>query len=91
MLSGQLLFYIPDESSPRPTTIPAGKEAVYTCNKEIIMNPGDQLTLAPGTKHWFKASEQGSVLYSISTVARDALDKFTDPDVVRETRIANAH
>ena len=91
VISGSLLFYLPDEtgSSPQPSTIPAGKEHCYTCYKEIIMNPGDQLTLSPGVKHWFKSGPDGSVFYSISTVARDALDKFTDPTIKRITRIVD--
>lgn len=89
IVSGELLFYVPDETgaAARPATIPAGKEDCYTCYKEIVMNPGDQLTLQPGVKHWFKAGANGSVLYSISTVARDALDKFTDISIERMTRI----
>lgn len=89
VLSGTLLFYVPDETgkAPRPATIPAGKEARYTCYREIVMKPGDQLTLEPGVKHWFKAGPEGAVFYSISTVARDALDRFTDPSIARMTRI----
>ena len=90
VISGTLYFYLPDDSqAPPPSTIPSGKENCYTCYKEVVMKPADQLTLEPGTKHWFKAGEEGSVFFSISTVARDALDKFTDPDIVRETQIAD--
>jgi D-lyxose ketol-isomerase len=45
------------------------------------------MTLEPGTKHWFQAGEKGAVMYSFSTVARDVLDGFTDPNVERVTQI----
>jgi D-lyxose ketol-isomerase len=51
------------------------------------MRPGDQITLAPGVKHWFQTREEGSVMYSFSTIACDALDQFTDKDIVRITSV----
>jgi D-lyxose ketol-isomerase len=54
---------------------------------EVVLTPGDQLVLPPGTKHWFQAGERGAVMYSFSSTVRDILDQFTDPAVVRETRI----
>jgi D-lyxose ketol-isomerase len=53
------------------------------------MKPGDQITLEPGTKHWFQASGEGAVMYLISSCVRDVLDQFTDPEVVRETKIVD--
>jgi D-lyxose ketol-isomerase len=85
---GDLLFYVAGEQTLSEGYIPEGKDSLYTCRKEIRMEPGSQLTLAPGEKHWFQAGKRGAVLYSFSTVARDALDQFTDPDIVRITRIA---
>jgi len=51
------------------------------------MNPGDQLTIDPGIKHWFQAGPKGAVLFSFSTAARDALDLFSNPDIVRSAEI----
>lgn len=87
MVDGVLYFYIPGEESVKDGVIPAGKEACYTVRHEIIMKPGDQLTLAPGTKHWFQAGSAGAVFYSFSSVARDVLDKFSDPNIVRTTQV----
>jgi D-lyxose ketol-isomerase len=53
------------------------------------MKPGDQLVLEPGTPHWFQAGPEGAVVYSFSTPARDNLDTFTDPSVVRKTVVAD--
>ncbi len=67
--------------------IPEGKEACYTMRNEVIINPGEQLVLPPGTKHWFQAGARGAVMYSFSTKVTDLMDEFTDPNIVRETKI----
>jgi D-lyxose ketol-isomerase len=87
VISGTLNFYIPGPDTLREGWVPEGKEACYSCRHEIVMKPCDQLTLPPGTKHWFQAPEGGAVFYSFSTCVRDGLDRFTDPAVVRQTRI----
>jgi D-lyxose ketol-isomerase len=87
VIAGTVHFYIPGESSLRAGWIPAGQEAVYTCRHEIVMKPCDQLVLAPGTKHWFQAPAGGAVMYSFSTCVRDGLDRFSDPAIVRQTKI----
>lgn len=84
---GDLRFYIPGENTLTEGFIPEGKEDFYTCRNELILNPSDQLTLEPGKKHWFQAGPQGAVLYSFSTIARDVLDKFTDPNIKRITEV----
>ena len=86
-LWGDLRFYVSGEDNMEAGFIPEGKEQFYTLRHEIIMKPGDQLEFAPGEKHWFQAGPRGAVLYSFSTTVRDNLDQFTDPHVVRETRI----
>lgn len=85
---GTLYFYVPGPPNLRHGRIPAGKEKVYACRHEIVLHPGGQLTLPPGTPHWFQAGEEGAVFFSFSTCVRDGLDGFTDPAVIRETRIA---
>jgi D-lyxose ketol-isomerase len=54
---------------------------------ELRLRPGDQITLAPGVKHWFQARAEGAVMYSFSTIARDAMDRFTDKGIVRITKV----
>lgn len=88
-LYGDLLFYVHGEEAMSEGFIPEGMDPYYTCRKEIQMEPGDQLTLAPGEKHWFQAGKRGAVLFSFSTVVRDVLDRFTDPNIVRITKIAD--
>jgi D-lyxose ketol-isomerase len=84
---GTLRLYAPGDESICEGFIPAGKENAYTARHELILNPGEQMTLEPGTRHWFQAGGKGAVLYSFSTVARDVLDAFTDPNIERVTRI----
>lgn len=45
--------------------------------------PGEQYTIAPDTRHWFQAGEQGAVVSEFSSESRDELDIFTDPRVNR--------
>jgi len=87
VISGTLRFYIPGDDNMREGSIPADKENVYTARHELVLKPGDQITLEPGTKHWFQAGEGGVVMYSFSSVARDVLDRFTDPEIKRTTEV----
>jgi D-lyxose ketol-isomerase len=87
VVGGFMYFYVPGENTLRDGFLVKGKEHFYTVRHEVFMRPGDQITLAPGTKHWFQAGRDGVVMYSFSTIARDVLDKFTDPDIVRTTKV----
>lgn len=89
VVAGTVYFYLPgDDTFSRGFIVP-GKDGCYTMRHELVMQPGDQITLAPGVKHWFQAREGGAVMYSFSTIARDALDQFTDPDIVRVTKVVD--
>lgn len=88
-LWGDLYFYIPGEDTLQQGFIVEGKDDYYTMRQEVNMKPGDQLILPPGTKHWFQAGAKGAVMYSFSTKVRDTLDQFSDPDIVRETKIVD--
>ncbi|GIK71753.1 MAG: D-lyxose isomerase [Chloroflexota bacterium] len=89
VLWGTLHFYIDGPNTLSAGFIPPGQEAVYTMRHELVMKPSDTLTLQPGAKHWFQAGSEGAIIFSFSTVARDVLDCFTDPSVVRETVIVD--
>lgn len=84
---GNLTFYIPGDDNMKTGFLVNGKEHCYTMRHEVEMQPGDQLVLPPGTKHWFQAGNRGAVMYSFSTKVTDLLDQFTDPSVIRETVI----
>jgi D-lyxose ketol-isomerase len=83
VVDGTFHLYLPGPDTLTKGRIPDGKTAYYTCRQETIMRRDEQLTLPPGTKHWFQAGRESVVIYSFSTIARDALDCFSDPSVVR--------
>jgi len=90
VISGIVRAYIPGEKNVSDGFVPAGQEDNYTMRHELVLKPGEQITLEPGTKHWFQAAEEGAVMYSFSSVARDVLDGFTNPDIKRVTEIKEA-
>ena len=89
IIAGTVYFYIPGEDTFKKGFIVEGKDDCYTMRKEVVMQPSDQITLASGKKHWFQTRETGAVMYSFSTIARDALDQFTDPKIVRITEVVD--
>ena len=89
VVSGTVFFYVQGEDTLKHGFLVKGKEEYYTLRHEIILKPGDQITFQPGEKHWFQARDEGAVLFTFSSVARDAMDRFTDPDIVRTVRIAD--
>ena len=73
-----------------------GKEETFRCRRgtvhlhvagrpELVLHPGEQFTIPPGTLHWFRAGPDGAVVSEFSSTSRDELDVFTDPAVRRET------
>jgi len=89
VVSGTVYFYVQGENTFNQGFLVKGKEKYYTLMHEIILKPGDQITFQPGEKHWFQVRDDGAVMYSFSTVARDALDQFTDPNIVRIVKVGD--
>jgi D-lyxose ketol-isomerase len=89
VVAGTVYFYVQGENTLKQGFLVKGKEKHYTLRHEIILKPGDQITFQPGEKHWFQARDEGAVMYSFSSVARDALDQFTDPDIVRVVKVVD--
>ena len=88
-VAGTVYFYVEGEDTFKNGFLVKGKEKCYTLRHEIVLKPGDQLTFQPGEKHWFQAHDEGAVMYSFSSVARDALDQFTDPNIVRVVKVVD--
>ena len=85
---GKVFLYVPGEPAKTPhCKTPAGRENTYSVWHEIELNPGDQYTLMPDTKHWFQAGDEGAVVSEFSTRSRDECDVFTDPQIQRATRV----
>jgi D-lyxose ketol-isomerase len=85
---GKVLLYLEGEPTQTPQCkTPAGRQDTYSVWHEIELNPGDQYTLPPDTKHWFQAGDEGAVVSEFSTRSRDECDVFTDPQIQRATRV----
>jgi D-lyxose ketol-isomerase len=81
------LVYLYVEGEPAQTVsarLPVGSEAYYTVFHEIVLEPGAQYTIPPGTKHWFQGGPEGAIVSEFSSTSRDEYDIFTDPRIVRE-------
>lgn len=83
---GKVLLYVEEDSVGQKNIkadIPVENEKYYTANKEIELNPGEQYTIKPGTKHWFQAGDNGAVISEFSSMSNDSSDIFTNPNIVR--------
>ncbi len=85
--SGTVYVYVEGEPTPNPRYRPPRHEH-YTAWHEVVLNPGDQYTVFPGTKHWFHAPD-GAIVSEFSTRSTDELDIFTDPAIQRSTKLAD--
>lgn len=84
---GVVYLYVTGDTTPDPVCRPPkGDEAYYTAAREIILHPGEQYTLVPGTRHWFVGGPEGAVVSEFSTPSFDEMDIFTD---LRIQRIPN--
>lgn len=82
--AGTVYLYV--EGAPavkQRAIVPAGAERYYTVFHEIVLQPGEQFTIAPNTLHWFQAGSDGAVIAEFSSTSRDELDVFTDPRIRR--------
>jgi len=85
---GEVYLYVPGEPTPHPKgRIPEGEKENFTVWHEVILKPGDQYVLPPQMVHWLQAGEDGAVIDDYSSTARDLQDGFTNPRIVRETKI----
>lgn len=81
---GVVYLYVEGEKTKEPqASAPETGKDYYTVWHEIILNPGEQYTLAPGTLHWFQAGSEGAVVSEFSTTSMDESDIFTDPNIMR--------
>jgi D-lyxose ketol-isomerase len=87
---GELFLYGPGSRTPNPKGCPpVHRKHTYTVWHEYHLFPGGHVTFEPGVPHWFQAGPKGVVVWSFSTKAIDAEDRFTDPEIQRETTIVD--
>ena len=77
---GRVFLYVEGENTAKNPKPPAGE---YTVFCEVVLNPGEQYTIYPNTKHWFQAGPEGAVISEFSTKSTDETDVFTDPRIRR--------
>jgi D-lyxose ketol-isomerase len=87
--TGVVYLHIEGDPTPDPKARPARADrGMYTAAREIVLRPGEQVTVPPDTLHWFQAGADGAIVSEFSTQSRDDLDIFTDPDIRRATVVA---
>jgi D-lyxose ketol-isomerase len=86
--TGEVWLYVDGEPTPSPRATPARAEH-FTVWHEIVLRPGDQHTIMPGTRHWFQAGPEGAIVTEFSTRSTDERDVFTDPEIRRITVVAD--
>ena len=82
--AGRVSLFVEGGATVAPGAAPpAGDEAHYTVFREVALGPGDQHTIPPDTRHWFRAGPEGAIVTEFSSTSRDEADVFTDPRIVR--------
>lgn len=79
---GKVYLYVEGDGRKEDISakLPDSTTSVY---HEIILTPGMQHTIYPGTLHWFQAGPEGAVISEFSTRSTDETDEFTDKEIVR--------
>ena len=79
---GKVYLYVVGEGSRDNISaeLPESDTSVY---HEIVLTPGMQHTIHPGTLHWFQAGDEGAVISEFSTRSTDETDVFTDKSIIR--------
>ena len=81
---GTAYLYVPGEPPRKPKArIPRKYRRHFSVWKEIVLEPGMQYTIAPGTLHWFQGGKKGAVVSEFSSWSDDGTDVFTDPAIRR--------
>jgi D-lyxose ketol-isomerase len=83
---GEVYLYVAGEGTPDgiAAALPPSDVTVF---HEVILRPGEQYNIYPGTLHWFQGGPEGAVISEFSTRSTDETDVFTDPTIVRATVI----
>jgi len=83
---GEVYLYVEGEKNTDAikAKLPSSDVTVF---HEIVLKPGEQYTIMPGTFHWFQGGAEGAVISEFSTRSTDETDVFTDTKIVRETVI----
>lgn len=87
--SGEVYLYVPGPGSEEAaSSVADSPDSRFSVHHEIRLLPGEQYTILPDTKHWFRAGSEGAVVSEFSTRSTDEEDIFTDPHIVRAPAVA---
>lgn len=87
---GELYHYWPGDAAAEPKARPSAADRPHlTVWNERVLRPADQLVVEPNTWHWFQAGGAGAVVWSFSSKVTDAADRWVDPNIVRQTQLAD--
>ncbi|MBR3751021.1 MAG: D-lyxose/D-mannose family sugar isomerase [Clostridia bacterium] len=83
---GRVYLYVSGDGNANDihASLPSSTVTVF---HEVVLNPGEQYTIMPGTLHWFQGGKEGAVISEFSTHSTDETDKFSDKAIIRETVI----
>lgn len=82
-VTGELRVYIPGPDTLNAGFIVPGKEDYYTVRNEVVLAPGQGLTVEPRVAHWFQTGPAGAVFFTFQNRVDESLNTFTDPGVTR--------
>ena len=79
---GVVFLHVDDGEPTRgPRATPPGDH--YDALREVVLEPGGQLTIPPDTWHWFQAGPDGALVTEFSSRSVDDADVWRDPRVDR--------
>ncbi|ABZ76574.1 YdaE [Shewanella halifaxensis HAW-EB4] len=85
---GRVSVFIEGNKTTQPCVELPADITNYTVFHEVVLNKGEQLTLKPNSKHWFKAHGEGAIVSEFSTTSNDDTDVFTNQKINRASRLS---
>ncbi len=79
---GKVYLYVEGEKTEKYHCHPKKEDTCYTVFHEIVLEPGEQYTIRPNTKHWFSCDTE-CVISEFSTPSFDEYDVWTDKEIKR--------
>jgi D-lyxose ketol-isomerase len=85
---GKVYLYVPGTPVQKPQArVPEQRRKYFTVWHEIVLEPGEQYTMAPDTLHWFQGGLDGAVVSEFSTKSLDEADIYSDPEITMAPQI----
>lgn len=84
--AGMAELFVSGEKNAEIADLPPTEVTVF---HRVVLHPGDQYTIYPNTKHWFRAGKDGAIVSEFSTMSRDDTDIFTDKRVDRTPKVTD--